>query len=381
MRIGINALSWRPERQAGVDTYLRQLVDALQRVDDENEYVVFLAAGGQGQLGIAGGRFREVICPMLSRWRPGRALWEELGLARQVEREGVEVLLCAGGMVPTNLGVPAVQVIHDLQMFHYPENFSWVKRRFLQKMLPRSAEAASLTVVSSEYTRRDVVRFLHQRPEDTRVVQLAGRAGCQPASAESVEMVRSQYDLDEGYLLCVATSHVHKNLHGLVEAYSRADLAPGLVLVGKKGTGHGQLIKAIRQAGGRERIRVLGRVAAEELGALYTGATGLVLPSLFEGFGMTVLEAMQCGCPVACSSLTALPEVAGEAALLFNPRDPEVFGEALDRISNDETLRERLRKAGFVQAAKFNWQQTARGTIDALVEAMRGRTKRGGKER
>jgi len=148
------------------------------------------------------------------------------------------------------------------------------------------------------------------------------------------------------------------------------------VLVGKRGTGHSQLIRAIRRARGRERIRVLGRVGAEELGALYTGATGLVLPSLFEGFGMTVLEAMQCGCPVACSSRTALPEVAGEAALLFDPREPEAFGEAIGRISNDEALRERLREAGFVQAAKFDWQQTARGTIEALVEASQGRTNR-----
>ncbi len=381
MRIGINALAWRPERQAGVDTYLRQLVGALQQVDDENEYVVFVAAGSQGQLGIAGGRFREVVCPAVSRWRAGRALWEELGLARQVVDEGIEVLLCAGGIVPTNLSVPAVQVIHDLQVYHYPENFSWLKRRFLQRMLPRSAEAASLTVASSAYTRREVVRFLRQRPEDTRVVQLAGRADCQAASAESVQRVRRQYDLEEEYLLCVATSHLHKNLHELVEAYGRADLAADLVLVGKRGTGYGELIRAIRQARGRERIRVLGRVAAEELGALYTGATGFVTPSLFEGFGMTVLEAMQCGCPVACSSLTALPEVAGEAALLFDPRDPEVFGEALDRISHDETLRERLREEGFRQAAKFDWQQTARGTMDALVEAMRGRTNRGGKER
>lgn len=381
MRIGINALAWRPERQAGVDTYLRQLVGGLQRVDTGNEYVVFLAAGAQGQLGITGGRFREVVCPALSRWRPGRALWEELGLARQVEDEGIEVLLCTGGIVPGRLDIPAVQVIHDLQVFHYPENFSWPKRRFLQRILPRSAEAARLTIASSEYTRRDVVRFLPQRPEDTRVVQLAGRTGCQRASVASVQRVRSQYGLEERYLLCVATSHLHKNLHGLVDAYSRADLAVGLVLVGKRGTGHGQLTKAIRRARGRERIRVLGRVPTKQLGGLYTGATGFVMPSLFEGFGMTVLEAMQCGCPVACSSLTALPEVAGEAALLFDPREPEVLGEALDRISNDGSLRERLREAGFVQAAKFDWQQTARETRDVLVEAMRGRTNYGGKER
>jgi len=356
------------------------LVGALQQVDTENEYVVFLAAGAQGQLAIAGGRFEEIVCPVLSRWRGGRALWEELGLARQVEDEGIEVLLCAGGMVPTNLSIPAVQVIHDLQVFHYPENFSWAKRRFLQRILPRSAEAASLTIASSEYTRRDVVRFLAQRGEDTRVVRLAGRPECQPASGESVQKVRDQYGLEATYLLCVATSHLHKNLHGLVEAYDQADIDAGLVLAGRRGSGHRQLQKAIRRARGRRRIKLLGQVASNELAALYTGASGFVLPSVFEGFGMTVLEAMQCGCPVACSSLTALPEVAGEAALLFEPRDPEAFGKALDRISNDRSLCERLREAGFVQAAKFDWQQTARRTIDALLEASRGRTNHGGKE-
>jgi len=380
MRIGINALAWRPGEQAGVDTYLRELIGALQRLDTANEYVVFLSAAAEGHVGVRGGRFREVACPRLSRWRVGRALWEELGLARQVQDEEIEVLLCAGGIVPPHLSIPAVQVIPDLQVFHYPENFSWLKRKFLQSMLPRSARVASLTITSSEYTRRDVVGLLPQRPEDTRVVHLAGRAGCQPASAESVQRVKSQYGLKERYLLCVATSHLHKNLHGLVEAYSRTDLAADLVLVGKRGTGYSQLIRAIRQARRRERIRVLGRVAAEELAALYTGATGFVLPSRFEGFGMTVLEAMQCGCPVACSSLTALPEVAGEAALLFDPRGPEVFGEALHRISHDEPLRERLREEGFRQAAKFDWQQTAKRTINALAEAVRGRTNRGGKE-
>ncbi len=380
MRIGINALAWRPGRQAGVDTYIRELIGALQRVDTENEYLVFVAAGAEGQLGISS-RFRQVVCPWVGGCRIGRAIWEQLRLARRVEAEGVEVLLCAGGIVPRTLDVPAVQVIHDLQVFHYPENFSRLKRNFLQRTLPQSARAACLTVASSEFTRRDVVKFLGQRRENTQVVYLAGQTGCQPASGELVEEVRRRYGLGARYLLCVATSHLHKNLHGLVEAYSRAELTVGLVLVGRRGSGQGRLISAIRQARGRERIKVLGQVSAQELIALYTGATGFVLPSLFEGFGMTVLEAMQCGCPVACSSLTALPEVVGGGALLFDPRDPEAFGEALERISNDGALRRRLREEGFAQAARFDWQQTAMGIRDALVKAVRGRTKSEGRER
>jgi len=349
------------------------LLNALQQIDQVNEYIVFVAGQAHGELDLAAGNFREVACPIPSRWQPVRALWEQIRLAHWVKAEAVQVLLGIGGIVPTNLTIPAVQVIHDLQVFRYPENFSWAKRKFLQMMLPCTAQHAQLTIASSEYTRNEVVRFLPQQRADTRVALLAGAHGYEPAEPEAVTAVKHKYGVGERYLLSVATSHRHKNVQGLVAAWNQSSVDADIVLVGKRGSGHRALMQEVATASCPGQIRLLGWIPQSELAALYTGATAFVLPSLLEGFGMTVLEAMQCGCPVACSSLTALPEVAGEAALLFDPRDPGVFGKALDRISNDGSLRERLREAGFVQAGKFDWQQTAIETRDALVEARRGK--------
>ena len=373
MRIGINALAWRPGQQAGVATYLRQLGAALQEIDGENEYVFLVGGQAAGRLNLYADNFREVVCHGAGVSRAVRAAWEQTALAGQVRGEKIEVLLGAGGLVPANLDVPAVQVIHDLQVLHCPENFPWMKCRFLRRMLPRSARAAALTVASSEYTREDVVALLGQTRERTRVVPLAGDPQYQPASAEAVTRVKNKYGLADDYLLCVATTHRHKNLAGLVEASDQAggigERRWDMVLAGTGGSGHRELLSVIRRARHGERVRLLGWVPRAELAALYSGATAFVLPALFEGFGMTVLEAMQCGCPVACSGLTALPEVAGDAALLFDPRDKAAFVSALARIVEDEELRRRLRERGFVQARRFSWERTARQTREALFEA------------
>ncbi len=372
MRIGINALAWVPEQQAGVAVYLGQLIAALQAIDAENEYIVYVGRGAEGQLSLHGQNFREVACAAPRRWRPGRVLWEQTALARRVRAGGVEVLLCAGGLVPGNLGLPAVQIIHDLQVFHYPENFSWAKRRFLTAMLPRSAGAASLTLASSEYTRADAIKLLGQPPSRTRAVLLAGDSRYQPTSGQAMREAKDKYGIGGEYLLCVATTHRHKNVAALVRAHDRVagvgERRCELVLVGKRGSGHRAVMKAVSGARHSERIKPLGRVPSGDLAALYSGATAFVLPSLFEGFGMTVLEAMQCGCPVACSSLTALPEVAGDAALLFDPRDDSAFAEALQRITEDEALRTELREKGTARAQEFSWERTAGQTRAALLE-------------
>ena len=386
MRIGINALAWVPGQQAGVETYLREMARALQEIDGENEYAFFVGREAQGQLELHRSNFREVISPAPSRWRAARVAWEHVALARQVVEEKIGVLLCSGGLVPANIDIPAVQVIHDLQVYRYPENFSWVKRRFLRGMLPRSARAASRIVASSQYTRDDIIKLLHQPERNIRVVPLAGGTEYRPTPAEGAARVKNKYAIPGDYLLSVGTPHRHKNLPGLVQTFDRLE-ATGereceLLLVGKPGSGQKELEKAISRARKAKHIKLLGWAPAEDLAALYSGASGLVMPSLFEGFGMTALEAMQCGCPVACSSLTALPEVAGEAALLFDPGDKVAFGGAVERIVADEELRRQLREKGFARASEFSWERTARQTMDALFEAagaadVEGRSKTG----
>ena len=140
------------------------------------------------------------------------------------------------------------------------------------------------------------------------------------------------------------------------------------MLVGRGGSSSAQLFAAIGNSRCRARIWQLGHVDKGSLPALYSGATALIVPSLFEGFGMTVLEAMQCGCPVACSNLTALPDVAGDAAVLFGPRDRRQFRRALLQMVSDRHLRQRLREKGFARAAQFNWRTTAQKTLAAIQQ-------------
>jgi len=373
MRIGINALAWRPGQQAGVDTYLRHLIDALQQVDSHNQYVIFVGQQARQYLSLAAPSFHLAICPIYSGYRLLRALWEQTMLTHHAAAAGIDVMLCAGGIVPQNLRIPAVQVIHDLQVFHYPENFRWLKRQFLLHMLPRSARVAALTVASSECTRADVTRFLGQALPKTSVVPLAAGAEFRPSSAQAITRVKAKYDISGNYLLCVATAHHHKNLPALVETYNEIaahEWEGGLVLVGRGGSDSTQLGAAIGSSRCREKIWQLGYVDKDSLPALYSGATIFVMPSLFEGFGMTVLEAMQCGCPVACSNLTALPEVAGDAAVLFDPRDRRQFRRVLLQMVSDRHLRQELRGKGFAQAARFNWHTTAQKTLAAIQQAM-----------
>lgn len=373
MRVGINALAWRPGWQVGVDRYVRELVRALQEIDSSNEYIIFVSKETHGHLKLAAENFREVACPIFNRWRPLRVLWEQTTLAGRAQAEGIEVMLCVGGLAPQNLKVPTVQIIHDLQVFHYPENFSWIKRRFLTKLLPRCAQAARLVIASSEYTREDVIKFLKQPREKTRVIWLAVGSHFQPASPKTIARGKKKYDIGGEYLLCVATKHRHKNLAALVEVYDKAigETWPGqLLLAGRAGSGSAELRATVRRSRHRETVRLLEHVDDNNLAGLYSGATAFVLPSLFEGFGMTVLEAMQCGCPVACSNLTALPEVADEAALLFDPRDRIRFQEALERIIRDEGLREQLRQRGLAHARRFSWKATAQKTIAVLRQAL-----------
>lgn len=267
--IGINALAWVPGRQAGVETYLRQLLAALQEVDTSNKYVVFLSREGRGCLRLGAENFREVVCPTYSRCRPLRALWEEAMLARRARAEGVEVMLCVGGLVPRNLTISAVQVIHDLQVFHYPENFCWPKRCFLRWNLPGSAQTVKFTIASSEYTREDVIGFLGQALEKTRVVLLAAGSEFQPAADEGMALVRRRYNIDGDYLLCVGTGHRHKNLPALIAAFRQCVRERGyvhkLVLVGRPGPG----LRA--RDWQSEEVKVLGRVPVEDLAPLYSG--------------------------------------------------------------------------------------------------------------
>lgn len=372
MRIGFNLLSWVPGKRGGIETYNRSLLRALLDLDTEDTFVLFVGREASGALGVDSPRLEEQVCPVRSRFRPVRALWEQARFGAWLARAGVEVLYCPHSLLPAASPVPAVQLVHDLQVFDLPANFSLLKRAYLHRRLPASAHRAARVIAISEFTRQSVVRHLRVPAEKVTVIPEAAGPEFYPRSQEEVAASRVRYGLSGPYLLCLSTSHKHKGLDRLVRVFDRLKAERGwreqLILAGLPGSGEADLQAALRAVRYPGDIRHLGRLPSEVLPALYTGAVGLVFPSCYEGFGLPVVEAMACGCPVACTSAGSLPEAAGGAALLFEALSDEALASAIIRLVEEPELRERLRRAGLERVKPLTWTETARQTLAVLHE-------------
>jgi glycosyltransferase involved in cell wall biosynthesis len=380
MRIGINLLPWVPNRRGGLETYDRQLLRAFAESATDDRFVLFLSREAVGELRL-GERFEEIACPVRSRYRPARALWEQFFFGAWVARgdararAGVEVLFCPHGLAPARCAVPVVPTVHDLQVYDLPGNMPASKRAYLYRRLPAGARAAARIIAISEFTKQSVVRNLGAPAEKITVIHEAAGPEFFPRPAEETAATAARHGVAGPYFFCPATSHKHKNLDRLVRAFDALKTERGgaeqLVLTGLPGSGEAELREALRTARHGGEIHHLGRVDFAELPALYSGALALVFPSSYEGFGLPVLEAMACGCPVACSAAASLPEVAGEAALLFDGGSEGEIAGVMGRLREEPALRESLRERGLARASRFTWAETARQTLEVLREAGR----------
>jgi glycosyltransferase involved in cell wall biosynthesis len=250
------------------------------------------------------------------------------------------------------------------------------------------ALGVSASVLSiSEAARRDVLARFKLPPERVTTTPLAADARFYPQPPDEVARVRAAHNLPPEMVLFVGINKPHKNLVRLIEAFGRL-LQQGssatLVLAGPWDDRYPEAKAAAASMPGRrpgnlptgERVRFLGPVADADLPALYAAATVFVLPSLYEGFGLPVLEAMACGAAVACSNTSSLPEIAGDAALTFDPQDVEAIAGAIGQLLGDEELRGRMVQAGLVQAAGFTWEKTAALTL-AVYRQVQGQAGRG----
>ena len=267
-----------------------------------------------------------------------------------------------------------VVTVHDVIPLILPETFTPRHRLVVRLALARVRRRADLVVVPSHAVKRDVVRRVGL-PEDRVVVT---HEGCEPRfrpvrSDAARRDVAARYGLPPRYVLAVGTLEPRKNLTTLLEAFARlrrdgevdADLR--LVLAGARGWLDEPIFATVRSLGLEDAVRFTGFVDDADLPAVYSGAALFVFPSLREGFGLPLLEAMACGVPVVTSNISSMPEVAGDAAMLVDPRDADGLAAAIARVLRDEALRDRLREAGIARSRQFSWEATARRTLDAYA--------------
>jgi glycosyltransferase involved in cell wall biosynthesis len=348
LRIGVNALYLIPGGVGGTEIYLRNLLAALAAIDPVNEYIVFTNRETGADLVPKQANFLYTPQDVRASFRPGRILWEQFVLPFVVAKQHIEVLFNPGFTAPIACGVPMVTVFHDLQHQRHPEYFRWFDLPFWKFFLWASVRRSRGLIAVSGATRDDLQRYYG-------VSAQVIHHGVEPQFLEIAD--RRQ---PKDYLLCASTSHPHKNLERLLRVHREVPGLPPLVIIGVRGFAAAEVEKLAGDS-----VRVTGWVPREELYELFRGARGFIYPSMFEGFGMPVLEAMAAGVPVACSDIPALREIAASTVHYFNPSDDSEIGMALQLLANGKIPT----GAAAERAGAFTWEKTARETLDYLSKS------------
>ena len=374
------ALDYTPavEQRGGIGRYVRELTAALARGDDDNEYRLFVAGASHASL---------PTTPAANfRWRPTRLtprwlarLWHRARLPLPVEVfTGRTDLFHATDFVlpPTTPSTRTLLTVHDLSFVRVPEAASPPLKAYLDAVVPRSVARAQHILADSQATKDDLTA-LYGTPADKITVLYCGVDSLfQPVKEpELLSACRRKYGLDGiAYLLSVGTIQPRKNYSRVIEAVAVArqqghDLH--YAIAGGQGWLEDEMRGTIARLGMQPYVHLLGLADDADLPALYSGARALVMASLYEGFGLPVLEAFACGSPVISSNLSSLPEVAGEAAILIDPYNTVSLVDAIVALENQPDQRKRLVEAGFERAAGFTWRRSAqqlRSIYSALLK-------------
>jgi len=371
MHVGLNLVYLVPGETGGMETYARELIPALVDERPELRITAFVNIeaheAGDGPWSELAGCVR---VPVRARRRPEWVRGEQQLLPRLAARNGVDVLHSLGSTAPLWGAFRRVVTIQDVIYRIYPEAHGGLRARAMGVLVPLAARRSHRVIVPSESTRNDLVRLLGVPQAKIDVAPLG--IGAREAEAADEADLRERLRLGaRPVALSASAKRPHKNLLRLLDAWALLPVErPVLVLPGYPTPHEGQLREHAARLGLDPDVRFLGWMPAADLEGLYRIASCVVFPSLYEGFGLPVLEAMAHGVPVACSDRGSLREVAGEAARFFDPESPEAIAGAVAELLGDPAARERLRRTGLEQARRFTWGATARATLRSYEAAL-----------
>jgi len=303
--------------------------------------------------------------------------WHQGPLAAWCRRQAHDVLFLPAGnrRLPWSVPCPTVATVHDFSSLHVAGKYDAARLFYIKQVLPRFIRRVTRVLTVSESSKRDIVQYARVPEDRVTVTPLAVDHGLyRPGDRDEALEAAARYGVQRPYLLYVSRiEHPGKNHVRLIRAFARlkarGDLPHQLLLAGSDWNGAEQVHREAAAQQCADDIVFAGFVPNADLPALYRGAELFVFPSLYEGFGLPVLEAMACGVPVACSNTSSLPEVAGPAALQFDPSDEEALADALGRLIDDRDLRDRCVADGLQWSGRFTWEATARRTLEVIRAA------------
>jgi len=350
-------------RRAGIGRYTQELLTALLQEKGDIEFTAFSVEPSAAELDHGADEIRRIQKKASNkRWRLN-VMGAYLARSGQDHLfQGVDVFHATDNALPRLTRAKSVFTLYDLSFRIYPKTHTIFNRWFLKIMMPRFLSAADAVIAISESTRRDAERFYGFNSSKIKVVYPGIGSQFRPVrDTERWDIVRHNYRLPDRYLLYVGSVEPRKNLTTLFEAFRH--LKPvdvKLVVAGRKGWRYSPILKHLRGLQMDDRIIFAGFVPDQDLPVLYSNALAFVYPSLYEGFGLPVVEALACGTPVVASSVSSLPEAAGNAAILIDPMNIQGWAEALGAVCNNATVNEELRQRGLRHAESFSWHTAAR---------------------
>jgi glycosyltransferase involved in cell wall biosynthesis len=345
----------------GIGRYMRCLTEAVVAQAPEHEYLLIMPEDGES---LVDAPRAEKISPRLKYY----SLREQIELPRILARHKIDLLHSPHFLLPLVRPCPAVATIHDVVYLACRQDLpSRAGRLYYRTMMHACSRLAARIITESQHSKNEIVRYLGSDPARIEVIYPGvDQRFSRVTDPAELKAVCARHGIDRDYILCVGIYKPRKNHAGLLRAFRRVlegGVSTQLVIAGPMAEGEAVLRRLAADLGVLERVVFTGFVDEPGLRALYSAARVCVCPSMYEGFGFTVLEAMACGTPVVCSSTTSLPEVAGEAALFFDPDRPEEMAGQILRAFSDAALRESLIERGWLNVKRFSWAETARQTL------------------
>jgi len=357
MRIGIDTQSII-EKKTGLGIYTQNLLYALKKIAPENEYVEIHSA----------------CCRDLS--TPKRWWWDQVSFSMQAKKARLDLVHKPCFSAPIFYRGKIVLTVHDIIPVFFKGGLSFSSQLYYARWMPYTFKKANKIIAVSESTKRDLIRYLNIPAEQIRVIYEGGSFENMLVGTAEADRnrVRNKYDLPEKFLLCVSTLEPKKNLPFLVKCFclakKRFNFSEKLVIVGKTGWDTGRFFEQIKQYDLEKEVILPGYIPDNDLLVLFKMASVFIFPSLYEGFGLPVLDALQLGCPVIVSNTSSMPEIVGASGILINPKKEKEWVKAIGLMTTKKELRRRYIELGIKQGKKFSWQKCAKETLEVYYEVV-----------
>jgi len=369
MRIGVEASSYY-KNIAGTGVYIRSIVEILLR-KKENKEIILFSNGRQSGLDLA--KKRNMFKRLFNALKD--IIWVQIGLPYNLIKNNIDILFCPAYIAPVLSPRPTVVTIHDASFLRYPNTCDKLFRLYLKILLPFIKRRADVILTDSFFSKNEIVELLKISPEKVQVVY----CGCNKNfriidDIIEIDRMRLKYNLPKNFILHVGTLEPRKNITTLVLAFNllkkKELIEHKLIICGNRGWYYDDIYNKVRELKLEKEVVFTGYIPNEDLPFLYNMADVFVLPSLYEGFGLPVLEAMACGCPVVSSNTSSIPEVVGDAGILVDPYNIDEIANGILKIIKDEELRNDLIKRGVEQSKMFSWENTAKQILDIFEETL-----------